>query len=135
MKVKWIEPQPAPLYMDLAKEIEKTIDMNVPDNIDDYNIYPRMQFTSTPGDPNAQIVYITLMFRRTLIYNENEADKTIHTSVYVYGSCMDSSPSEYIKAICEKVKYNLINLVVQIMYHSKTGEFQLTKDGGIAYVV
>lgn len=135
MKVKWIEPQPAPLYMGLAKEIEKTIDMNVPDNIDDYNIYPRMQFTSVPGDPNAQIVYITLMFRRTLIGDNSEEDKTINTSVFVYGPCMGSSPSEYTKAICEKVKYNLINLVVQIMYHSKTGKFQLTKRGDIANVV
>lgn len=135
MKVKWIEPQPAPLYMNLAKEIEKIIDMNVPDNIDDYNIYPRMQFTSIPGDPNAQIVYITLMFRRTLFGDNSEADKIIHTSVFVYGLCMDSSYPEYTKIICEKVKHNLINLVVQIMYHSKTGEFQLTKDGEIANVV
>ena len=134
MKVKWIEPQPAPLYMDLAKEIEKTIDMNVPDNIDDYNIYPRMQFTSTPGDPNAQIVYITLMFRRTLIGDNSEKDKTIHTSIIV-NDVIAKSP-EYIKDICNKeLKYNLINLVVQIMYHSKTGEFQLTENGGIAYVV
>lgn len=133
MKVKWLEPQPAPLYMDLAKEIEKTIDMNVPDNIDDYNIYPRMQFTSILGDPNAQIVYITLMFRRTLIYYENEADKTIHTSIIVNDVIAKSS--EYIQDICEKIKYNLINLVVQIMYHSKTGEFQLTEQGEIAYVV